>query len=229
MKRLLFATCCALLASAGTSLGADLPRPAYKAPPLAPEYIAPFTWTGFYHRYQRRLRLGQSRCLQFGRQLHDRQPGRLADRRDRRLQPTKPAFGSGALRAISTTPSSKATPRTPPPAAQARARSRTPGSRPRARASATPAGTLHALHHRRRRFRRGEGRHRRPAASSTDTTIGWTAGAGVEYAFLGNWSAKLEYLYADLGTATCDASICGVDTDIKPKINIVRAGLNYRF
>ncbi len=49
MKRLLFAACCALLASAGTSLGADLPRPAYKAPPLAPEYIAPlFTWSGFY-------------------------------------------------------------------------------------------------------------------------------------------------------------------------------------
>ena len=28
---------------------------------------------------------------------------------------------------------------------------------------------------------------------------GWTAGVGVEYAFLGNWTAKLEYLYVDLG------------------------------
>ncbi len=65
--------------------------------------------------------------------------------------------------------------------------------------------------------------------SSTDTTIGWTAGAGLEYAFMSNWSAKIEYLYADLGTATCEAAVCGVDTDISPKINIVRGGINYRF
>ena len=65
--------------------------------------------------------------------------------------------------------------------------------------------------------------------SSTDTATGWTIGGGLEYAFLGPWSAKLEYLYADLGTATCGASICGLETDIKPKLNIVRAGLNYRF
>ena len=66
-------------------------------------------------------------------------------------------------------------------------------------------------------------------ASSTSTTIGWTAGAGLEYAFMEHWSAKFEYLYANLGTATCDASVCGVDTDVKPKINIIRAGINYRF
>ena len=29
--------------------------------------------------------------------------------------------------------------------------------------------------------------------------IGYAVGAGVEYAFAPNWSAKLEYLYADLG------------------------------
>ena len=28
---------------------------------------------------------------------------------------------------------------------------------------------------------------------------GWTAGAGIEVAFGGGWSAKLEYLYMDLG------------------------------
>jgi len=65
--------------------------------------------------------------------------------------------------------------------------------------------------------------------SSTDTAIGWTAGAGLEYAFMSNWSAKLEYLYADLGTTTCDASVCGVSTDVNPKINIIRGGINYRF
>jgi outer membrane immunogenic protein len=65
--------------------------------------------------------------------------------------------------------------------------------------------------------------------SSTKTNIGWTVGAGLEYAFLGNWSAKAEYLYADLGNGTCDASICGVGVDYKIKTNIVRAGVNYRF
>jgi outer membrane immunogenic protein len=61
------------------------------------------------------------------------------------------------------------------------------------------------------------------------TNIGWTAGVGLEYAFLGAWSAKVEYLYADLGKATCDAATCGVDTDVKFKTNLVRVGLNYRF
>jgi outer membrane immunogenic protein len=65
--------------------------------------------------------------------------------------------------------------------------------------------------------------------SSNKTNVGWTAGAGLEYAFLGNWSAKAEYLYADLGNGTCDASVCGVEVDYKSKINVVRAGLNYRF
>ena len=61
------------------------------------------------------------------------------------------------------------------------------------------------------------------------TKFGWAAGAGLEYAYKGAWSAKLEYLYTDLGTATCGASSCGVDTEVTYKANIVRAGLNYRF
>jgi outer membrane immunogenic protein len=66
-------------------------------------------------------------------------------------------------------------------------------------------------------------------ASVTKTNIGWTAGAGLEYAFLGAWSAKVEYLYADLGKATCPAGTCTFDTDVKFKANLVRVGLNYRF
>jgi outer membrane immunogenic protein len=63
---------------------------------------------------------------------------------------------------------------------------------------------------------------------STDKA-GWTAGAGLEYAFLGPWSAKFEYLYADLGSATCGAAACGVDTPVSFKTNIIRLGVNYRF
>jgi outer membrane immunogenic protein len=65
--------------------------------------------------------------------------------------------------------------------------------------------------------------------SEIDTRLGWTAGAGVEYAYKDAWSVKLEYLYTDLGTATCSASTCGADTDVSYKANLVRAGLNYRF
>jgi len=65
--------------------------------------------------------------------------------------------------------------------------------------------------------------------SVTATKTGWTAGGGVEYAFAGAWSAKLEYLYADLGTASCGAATCGVATDVSFKTNIVRAGVDYHF
>jgi outer membrane immunogenic protein len=65
--------------------------------------------------------------------------------------------------------------------------------------------------------------------STTQTKIGWTIGGGVEYAFYQAWSAKLEYLYADLGNANCAAATCGIDTNVKFKPNIVRVGVNYRF
>jgi outer membrane immunogenic protein len=65
--------------------------------------------------------------------------------------------------------------------------------------------------------------------SETKTKVGWTAGAGVEYAFMGAWSAKLEYLYVDLGTSSCSAATCGIATDVSFKSSLVRAGVNYRF
>ena len=52
---------------------------------------------------------------------------------------------------------------------------------------------------------------------------------GLEYGFLGPWSAKIEYLYADLGNATCGAASCSVDTSVSFKTSIVRFGVNYRF
>jgi outer membrane immunogenic protein len=38
--------------------------------------------------------------------------------------------------------------------------------------------------------------------SVSNTRVGWTAGGGVEWLFLPNWSIKLEYLYYDLGSVT---------------------------
>ena len=67
--------------------------------------------------------------------------------------------------------------------------------------------------------------------SASGTKAGWTAGAGIEYAISGGWSTKIEYLYADLGTATCAQAACGFVTDksVDFTANIVRLGLNYRF
>ncbi len=59
--------------------------------------------------------------------------------------------------------------------------------------------------------------------SETETRLGWTLGGGVEWAFMGAWSAKLEYLYVDLGTATCSTATCGIETDVGFKANLVRA------
>ena len=64
--------------------------------------------------------------------------------------------------------------------------------------------------------------------NSGDTRVGWTVGGGVEAAVAQNWTAKLEYLYADLGdknTYTVPAGTFNVDY----KSHIVRMGLNYKF
>jgi outer membrane immunogenic protein len=69
------------------------------------------------------------------------------------------------------------------------------------------------------------------AVAVSQTKAGWTAGAGVEYAFAGAWSAKLEYLYVDLGSATCGSAACPLapDESINFKASLIRAGVNYRF
>ncbi|MFG1377143.1 outer membrane protein [Xanthobacter autotrophicus] len=63
--------------------------------------------------------------------------------------------------------------------------------------------------------------------SSSSTQTGWTIGAGAEVAFDRNWSARAEYLYVDLGSATYPTVIGPVESGINA--NILRAGMNYRF
>ena len=59
---------------------------------------------------------------------------------------------------------------------------------------------------------------------STTTKAGYALGGGIEAALTGPWTAKVEYLYADLGRVSAP-----VGTDVRVKENTVRAGLNYRF
>ena len=67
-----------------------------------------------------------------------------------------------------------------------------------------------------------------PAASSSDTRVGWTVGAGVERKFSPNWSGKLEYLYMDFGTKTFFSGT-GNQADVSFHDHIFRAGINYEF
>jgi outer membrane immunogenic protein len=63
-----------------------------------------------------------------------------------------------------------------------------------------------------------------------DMRWGWMVGAGVEYAFTGNWSMKIEYNYLDFGKR--DTSFCGAGCEtikIDQQIQLVKAGINYRF
>jgi outer membrane immunogenic protein len=73
-----------------------------------------------------------------------------------------------------------------------------------------------------------------PLATSTDSRVGWTMGAGVEYAFDRNWSIRAEYDFMDFGTR--DESFLGIPPaspvlteNVRDRIQVVKVGVNYRF
>ncbi len=69
-------------------------------------------------------------------------------------------------------------------------------------------------------------------ASKSFTQGGYLLGAGVEYAFTNNLTAKIEYNYLDFGTKSL-----GIDPNplalgavrFKNSLNVVKAGINYKF
>ena len=63
------------------------------------------------------------------------------------------------------------------------------------------------------------------------TRTGWTVGAGWEYGFTPNWSARLEYRYTDFGTFRNNStfSFPGFSYEHDPVFHTVRAGISYRF
>ncbi|MGJ0509627.1 MAG: outer membrane protein [Methylocystis sp.] len=66
--------------------------------------------------------------------------------------------------------------------------------------------------------------------NGSNVRTGWTAGGGVEWMFMQNWSAKAEYLYTDLQTNT-SSGVFGFSPGYHhhPQFNTVRAGVNYHF
>jgi len=74
--------------------------------------------------------------------------------------------------------------------------------------------------------------------SANNTNVGWTVGAGVEGVIGGNWTAKLEYLYVDLGRmsgsfTTPIAALSGgfITSNYSSRVtdNVLRVGVNYKF
>ncbi len=66
--------------------------------------------------------------------------------------------------------------------------------------------------------------------SSSSFRNGWTIGGGLEAEMGGNWTAKIEYLYYDLGSTTITTTVGGLDTwKLETDGSLVRAGINFRF
>ncbi|WP_376709717.1 outer membrane protein [Pseudochrobactrum lubricantis] len=65
--------------------------------------------------------------------------------------------------------------------------------------------------------------------SQSDTKVGYTVGAGAEYAVTNNVTLKTEYLYTDLGKLKLD-DVNGVRFgEVKAPFHTVRVGVNYKF
>ena len=71
--------------------------------------------------------------------------------------------------------------------------------------------------------------------SVSDTRTGPMFGAGLEYAFWGNWSAKIEYNYIDFRSEDYNFPVSvgpihlDFGTTIHERVHLIKAGLNYRF
>ena len=66
--------------------------------------------------------------------------------------------------------------------------------------------------------------------SYTTDRWGYAAGAGIEYGFTPNWSAKLEYMHYGFGTVT--APVGTLDSNpvaTRLRVDTVKVGINYRW
>jgi len=80
----------------------------------------------------------------------------------------------------------------------------------------------------------GNGNAVNTIVSSHNTKAGLAVGGGVEGRLVGNWTAKIEYLYLDLGTVTTiPAPTPGATTAVafnsRITDNLLRVGVNYKF
>jgi outer membrane immunogenic protein len=69
--------------------------------------------------------------------------------------------------------------------------------------------------------------------SQTETRSGWTVGTGIEVMLTGNWTARIEYLYLDLGTRGTSISFPALPLTIVDNarfdMHVTRLAVNYKF
>ena len=84
----------------------------------------------------------------------------------------------------------------------------------------------------------GPGSNLNTVSSTTDTRVGWTVGAGVEFMVASNWLVRGEYRYADYGrynfTLFPNPGACGVACDtisgnVKLQTHSAMIGVAYKF
>jgi outer membrane immunogenic protein len=214
MKKFLLA---ALLAGVATSaLAADLPT--RKAPPApTPAYAPPtFTWTGFYVGANGGYGVGDLTNSRFGAPSgglvggtagYNYQIGQFVAGVEGDLDwADMTKSGTNAIGAYKSDVSTLATARARAGFAVDRALLFVTGGYAGAEMKDTYAGI----------------------GSQSDWRNGGVIGAGLEYAFTNNISAKAEYLYAPLTDKTYFGGTAGVEKS-GVDMSLVRAGLNYKF
>ena len=206
MKRVILAgvSAIAVVTMMSAANAADLPRRHAAMPVKAPEYMAAYNWTGAYVGINGGGAWGRSNWSSAGTDFNT--SGGLVGGTIGYNWQTGPAVfglegdidwsgikGSGTCGALLLRDQERL--------ARHRARPHRLRVRPR-----------DAVRHRRSggRQRQGVGA---PLGSNDETRAGWTLGGGIEANIVGPWSAKLEYLYADLGKTNCSTCVAG-GTDV---------------
>jgi len=74
------------------------------------------------------------------------------------------------------------------------------------------------------------------AATTSRSKVGWAAGGGIETMFYNNWSAKIEYLYLDMGSISNSVVLptaagfpLGANVTSRVTDSIIRGGISYHF
>jgi outer membrane immunogenic protein len=227
MQRFILTACAGLAAAAMAlpSLAADVPRGIYKAPPPAyPAYIAPYSWTGIYVGINGGYAWGTADLTTaLGTANFDAEGGMVGGTLGYNIQTGRWVWGlEGDFDATWIKDNNNTAFCAPNCEVKntwfATARGRVGYALDRWLPYITGGAAFADI------------KTTGPTgASETDTRVGWTIGGGVEYAFLGAWSAKIEYLYVDFGEQDCSATVCIIPATTEFTANIVRAGVNYRF
>jgi outer membrane immunogenic protein len=220
MKRV-FLACAGLVALAGSAAAADLPpgpAPYYKAPPA----YAPYSWTGFYIGLNGGGGFGQSTWGSVG--SFDLSGGLVGGTVGYNYQIGQVVLGAESdidwsdIRGTSTTVTCPL------------------GCTTGNSWLSTVRGRVGYAADRFMPYVTGGAAFGNINASSpglvgaSTTNAGWTVGTGIEFAITGRWSAKVEYLFVDLGKFNCGPNCGGGFVDnVSFTTNILRAGVNYRF